>query len=222
MVAGRGSPWCQAARPGRLSAWSRGFVSPVTWARTGPPTPSSCWPSTTADLVSFSMQCCCRRRMTSGSRRTCCRSGIVSSCAADESTVALCSCTSWRPAPVMPPAARGMWSPAGGVRTLTAHCRRLTRAYRERVLPGPRSTGAHGCCTHGAWSKKAASEPSLTLMAGPGTASGASGCNRYSLAVEDGASPGEVSFGPAAGTRKACPDPLMDIEKRYLRPAGTG
>ncbi len=69
------------------------------------------------------------------------------------------------------------------------------------------------------WSvvEETASEPSLTLVAGSGTASGASGCNRFSLAVEDGASPGEVSFGPAAGTRKACPSSLMDIEKRYLR-----
>ncbi len=59
-------------------------------------------------------------------------------------------------------------------------------------------------------------EMKLTLDAGPGRASGDSGCNRFSQSVQDGAAPGEIEFGAAAGTRKACPDPLMTIERRYL------
>jgi putative lipoprotein len=53
----------------------------------------------------------------------------------------------------------------------------------------------------------------LTIEAG-GRISGGSGCNRYTAAATfEGAS---IRVGPVAGTRMACPEPLMDLEVRYL------
>ena len=53
----------------------------------------------------------------------------------------------------------------------------------------------------------------LTIEAG-GRVSGGSGCNRYTAAATfEGAS---IRVGPVAGTRMACPEPLMDLETNYL------
>lgn len=53
----------------------------------------------------------------------------------------------------------------------------------------------------------------LTIEAG-GRISGGSGCNRYTAAATfEGTS---IRVGPVAGTRMACPEPLMDLEMRYL------
>jgi heat shock protein HslJ len=46
---------------------------------------------------------------------------------------------------------------------------------------------------------------------------GHSGCNRYFGTATPGEQPGVVSFGPLAGTRMACPQPVMDFETYYLR-----
>ena len=44
---------------------------------------------------------------------------------------------------------------------------------------------------------------------------GSTGCNRYFGSVEfDGSS---MTMGPLAGTRKACPDALMDQENKFFR-----
>ena len=56
-------------------------------------------------------------------------------------------------------------------------------------------------------------EVTLTIEA-DGRISGGSGCNRYTAAATfEGVS---MSVGPVAGTRMACPEPLMDLEMRYL------
>ena len=47
------------------------------------------------------------------------------------------------------------------------------------------------------------------------TISGTSGCNRYNASYE--ASGNEISFGPIAGTKMACPEPQMSVEARYLQ-----
>jgi len=47
------------------------------------------------------------------------------------------------------------------------------------------------------------------------TISGNSGCNSYHASYE--ASGNEISFGPIAGTRKACPEPENSTEARYLQ-----
>ena len=44
---------------------------------------------------------------------------------------------------------------------------------------------------------------------------GTGGCNRYFAAVTGGV-PGELSFSGMGATRMACPEPAMDLERRYL------
>lgn len=55
----------------------------------------------------------------------------------------------------------------------------------------------------------------VTAAFGNGTVSGTGGCNRYSAPVA-GKGPLELSIGPAAATRMACPDPAGGFEQRYL------
>ena len=55
----------------------------------------------------------------------------------------------------------------------------------------------------------------VTLTFQNGAAGGKSGCNRYQSAVTVGDD--SLVFGPAMGTKMACPPPLMEIEGAYLR-----
>jgi heat shock protein HslJ len=55
----------------------------------------------------------------------------------------------------------------------------------------------------------------VTLTFQDGAAGGKSGCNRYRSAVTIGDD--SLVFGPAMGTKMACPPPLMEIEDKYLR-----
>ena len=56
----------------------------------------------------------------------------------------------------------------------------------------------------------------VTLSVSEGRISGHSGCNRYSASIEYGPSPGEISIGPAMGTRMACPSDQMTLEAGFL------
>ncbi|MGI9264999.1 MAG: META domain-containing protein [Gammaproteobacteria bacterium] len=60
-------------------------------------------------------------------------------------------------------------------------------------------------------------EPELTLVFDNGRVAGHAGCNRYMGGVEAGVSGGDIKFGPLAGTMMACPQDLMDLERRYLK-----
>ena len=55
----------------------------------------------------------------------------------------------------------------------------------------------------------------VTLLLSDGRISGVSGCNRYFADIEE-SSPGEIRIGMAGSTRMACPEEVMDVEKRYL------
>ena len=48
-----------------------------------------------------------------------------------------------------------------------------------------------------------------------GSVRGFAGCNRFTAPVGE-SKPGEIDIGPAAGTKKACPEPQMQIEQRFL------
>ena len=48
-----------------------------------------------------------------------------------------------------------------------------------------------------------------------GRVSGSSGCNRYTGSAEF-PEQGGISFGPMAGTRMACPEQAMELERSYL------
>ena len=61
----------------------------------------------------------------------------------------------------------------------------------------------------------------ITLVFGNGRASGHSGCNTY-FATAVAWAPGELAFNGMGATRVACPGPIMDLERRYLKTlAGT-
>lgn len=60
-------------------------------------------------------------------------------------------------------------------------------------------------------------EPELTLVFDNGRVAGHGGCNRYMGGVRTGASGGDIAFGPLAGTMMACPQDLMDLERRFLK-----
>jgi heat shock protein HslJ len=55
----------------------------------------------------------------------------------------------------------------------------------------------------------------VTAAFADGKVSGSGGCNRYSAAVT-AKGPLELSIGPAASTRMACPGPAGEFEQRYL------
>jgi heat shock protein HslJ len=57
-------------------------------------------------------------------------------------------------------------------------------------------------------------EPPLVLFERD-TVRGFAGCNRFNATVKE-ARPGEIEIGLAAGTRKACPPPAMELEDRFL------
>lgn len=56
----------------------------------------------------------------------------------------------------------------------------------------------------------------VTLSFEDGRIAGKSACNRYSAEVRDGEHPGDIIIGQAMVTRKACPDPVMEVELHYL------
>ncbi len=59
-------------------------------------------------------------------------------------------------------------------------------------------------------------EQPITLIVEGSRVGGFSGCNRYMGSAEPGQGPGAIEFGPLAGTMMACPEPGMEIERRYL------
>ncbi|MDZ4731863.1 MAG: META domain-containing protein [Xanthomonadales bacterium] len=68
------------------------------------------------------------------------------------------------------------------------------------------------------WSRdELAENTAVSLSFSENGIAGSSGCNRYNASISDGESPGEVSVGPVAGTRMACPEEPMAVEARYLQ-----
>ena len=65
------------------------------------------------------------------------------------------------------------------------------------------------------WDESAAGS-GVTLTFVEDAVAGSSGCNRYSAAISDGVSPGEITVGPAMGTRMACPEEQSAVESRFL------
>jgi len=63
----------------------------------------------------------------------------------------------------------------------------------------------------------APAEPEVTLSYADGRLAGTGGCNRYFADAKAGDMPGDLTVGPAGSTRMACPDPLMQVEDRFLK-----
>jgi heat shock protein HslJ len=56
----------------------------------------------------------------------------------------------------------------------------------------------------------------VTARFSDGRVGGSAGCNAYTAGVTGGAEPWALSLSPVATTRKLCPEPVMDLERRYL------
>jgi heat shock protein HslJ len=67
----------------------------------------------------------------------------------------------------------------------------------------------------------APAEPEISLAFTDDGVTGSSGCNRYFGSPVAGESPGDLVFGPLGGTRRACPEPAMQLEQRYLKALGS-
>ncbi len=58
--------------------------------------------------------------------------------------------------------------------------------------------------------------PQITLFFEGNRAVGSGGCNRYFGRARTGNVPGSLTVGPFGGTKKACPDLMMELEHRYM------
>jgi heat shock protein HslJ len=63
----------------------------------------------------------------------------------------------------------------------------------------------------------AEARPEVVLKYTDGRFIGIGGCNTFFAATQAGTKPGHVSVGPPGRTRKACPEPSMEIEERFLK-----
>lgn len=63
--------------------------------------------------------------------------------------------------------------------------------------------------------QRSPADAEVTLTFADGAAGGKSGCNRYRSAATIGDA--TLTFGPAMGTKMACPPPVMEVEQAYLR-----
>jgi heat shock protein HslJ len=57
----------------------------------------------------------------------------------------------------------------------------------------------------------------ITLDITQGRIAGQSACNRYFGSITTGGTPGEITLGKLGSTRMACPQPVMELENRYLK-----
>jgi heat shock protein HslJ len=66
------------------------------------------------------------------------------------------------------------------------------------------------------WNQPLPDDAGITLVFKDARVSGHGGCNSY-FAGTVAAAPGELGFNGMGATRMACPDPVMDLERRYLK-----
>lgn len=76
--------------------------------------------------------------------------------------------------------------------------------------------GPEWILTHLSWDEKAPAGTKVSLVFEAQRVSGTGGCNRYFAQVASRV-PGELSVGPIGSTRRACPDEVMDLERRYFK-----
>ncbi len=76
-------------------------------------------------------------------------------------------------------------------------------------------SGTRWSLSHFAWDEPVTDDISISAEFEGDQVSGQSGCNRYFAGIR-GADPYDIAIGPAGATRKACPEPQMEAEARYL------
>jgi heat shock protein HslJ len=67
------------------------------------------------------------------------------------------------------------------------------------------------------WDEPVTDGVEVTFKLEGGRIGGRAACNRYSASVTEGQSLGQLSVGPAASTKMACPGPQMAAEDRFLK-----
>ena len=70
--------------------------------------------------------------------------------------------------------------------------------------------------THLAWNEPIPAEVKVDIVFEADKFSGLAGCNRYFGGIK-GKGPRDLAFGPIGATRMMCPDPVMQVEDRYLQ-----
>ncbi|ROR95973.1 META domain-containing protein [Salana multivorans] len=81
----------------------------------------------------------------------------------------------------------------------------------------PATESAEGADPGIAGSWVLADDPAITLeVTETGQVSGSGGCNTYMTTVTRDEATGDLTFGPAASTRMACEQAVMDAEHAYL------
>lgn len=68
--------------------------------------------------------------------------------------------------------------------------------------------------------ERAAVKPAVTLTYTEGRFAGRAGCNRFTANAKPGATAGALTIGPIGTTRMICPEPVMEIESRFLTAFG--
>ena len=66
------------------------------------------------------------------------------------------------------------------------------------------------------WDQPLPDDVRITLVFEDDRVSGRSGCNNYFAGVTE-VVPGQIAFNGMGATRMACPEPVMDVERRYLK-----
>jgi len=67
-----------------------------------------------------------------------------------------------------------------------------------------------------AWDEPIPAEVTVDIVFAEERFSGLAGCNRYFGDIK-GQGPRDLAFGPIGATRRMCPDPMMQVEDRYLQ-----
>ena len=76
--------------------------------------------------------------------------------------------------------------------------------------------GSEWALTHLDLGQPISTDMDVTLVFTGDRISGKSACNRYSAGIAEGDRPGSLQISQSMGTRMACPDELMEIERQYL------
>jgi heat shock protein HslJ len=70
--------------------------------------------------------------------------------------------------------------------------------------------------THLGWNEPIPADVKVNIVFAEDRFSGLAGCNRYFGGIQ-GKGPRDLAFGPIGATRMMCPDPMMQVEDRYLQ-----
>jgi len=76
--------------------------------------------------------------------------------------------------------------------------------------------GSNWMLTHVDWNEPIAEGIDITLTFSGDRISGKSACNRYSAGIHDGETAGRLELSQSMGTKMACPEEVMAIERQYL------